>query len=225
MCQGKRPHETGTTFTIGCTDGQIAISAPDLQRVFDVMPTLESLLLGHKQMKTATVEEPSQNRQNSRVLRFAPEWNVSRTALARIFSCALDIDDPPSDVDDQAALYESLRILGGWDVLRRIQENAAQREECELKERAKYFEATDSPRMDYRHVFEWLSIKDYHEGVRFLIDTTEAKWEYMSWDKSSRMYHFRRERDKICPLPKLEGSEEYNIFMSKDLQGVKDEVP
>lgn len=135
---------------------------------------------------------------NTRSMEFGADWDVPKKAFIHVLSCALDIDDVPANEEDRLAFFDSLRVLGGWDIVARLQK--AEESLKEASGRSSYAKEAVSPANDYCHMYEWQGIISGRLDPKELeiIRSVQAKgFLYIGCEKinvSQTIYHFRRER-------------------------------
>ena len=182
------PMEAIRSEIIQCSDGKnMIITAEDMQRVFVEMPTLKSLLLGHASMQGAnvTVED------GTRTMNFGSEWNVPRDALASVISCALGIDDVPAGEEDRLAFFESLKVLGGWNIISRLK--SAEKAKDRSKDPKDVYD-------DVHDLYEWrvLQTQRDNQDQQTFLRLQEHGFQYTKTEFIGRgstcIFHLRRKR-------------------------------
>ena len=182
------------TEIIKCKDGSVTIGADELQKVFRQMPTLRSLLLGHASMSGGKVTIQG----NTRSMEFGADWDVPKKAFIHVLSCALYLDDVPDNEEDRLAFFDSLRVLGGWDIVARLQK--AEESLKEASGRSSYTKEALSPANDYCHMYEWqgiISARLDHNEIEIIRSLQAKGFLYVGCEKinvSQTIYHFRRSR-------------------------------
>ena len=180
---------------IQCSDGVLIMRTQDLRFVFEKMPTLEYVLLGHPNMikSSITVEH------RTRKITIGEEWGIKKQPFGQVLSCALGTcASLPECQDDRALLIHYLEMLGGFDILDSLLR--AEKEKEEEAEQLRRRKMSITPVADLWGMFDWRTVGPIYAHVQIpqASDLYEEGFEYVGFDKLGTaglgMHHFRRKR-------------------------------
>ena len=184
---------------IKCNDGMLAITTQDLRVVFEKMPTLQYVLLGHPNMMGSriTVEHSTQ------MMTINEEWGILKQPLGQVLSCALGSSTSlPEGQDDRALLIQHLEMLGGFDILNSLLRT--EKERADEAEQLSRRQASVSPVTDIWEMFHWRSAGPLyaHQPIDGVDAFYAEGFVYVGAEKvgcstsgnTSVMHHFRRKR-------------------------------
>mmetsp|Transcript_16855 Transcript_16855/g.36512 ORF Transcript_16855/g.36512 Transcript_16855/m.36512 type:complete len:211 (+) Transcript_16855:109-741(+) len=194
---------TPQAYEIKCQGGCVAVSTERLHRLFQLMPILRMILLGHPAMRVAD-DSPNGI---SRLLSLHDDYQVSHHAFSQLLVCALGISELPEGRDDREQLVTVANILGGCvQMEERVQQvNASEQEQANRASISARRGEAVTPATDTFGMFEWRSVGPQYcyMGIENAANLQTEGFEYAGAQEVGTnpqgivalVHHFRRSRD------------------------------
>ena len=178
---------------VKCIDGSIIISDERLSKLFEEMPILKMILIGHDNMKI----------NNDKELTFHKDLNINYKGFTNLLMCSIGICEIPNDPNEQNKIITMANALGGCSSLEeKIKLKILKKNiDKELKIFSMKRQEAISPVTDIHNIFEWISIGPQYcyQNISNSNELHSKGFQYISSQPQVNhtgvvIHHFRRPR-------------------------------